>query len=70
MAQTATTTLKSIKTDVAYNWVGVDKKGNRVKGKDLAVDEQALRNDLRRRGIIKDPATAVEPAAPATTESR
>jgi len=25
---------------------------------------------LRRRGIIKDPATAVEPAAPATTESR
>ncbi len=52
MANAATATVKAIKRDVPFTWAGVDKKGNRVKGKDLAVDEQALRNDLRRRGII------------------
>ena len=49
---TATATSKSVAKDQAFTWEGIDKKGNRVKGKDLAVDEQALRNDLRRRGII------------------
>jgi type IV pilus assembly protein PilC len=44
--------VKAIKADVAFEWVGVDKKGNRIKGKDLATDEAALRSDLRRRGII------------------
>jgi type IV pilus assembly protein PilC len=43
---------KSIRKDVAFTWAGVDKKGNRIKGKDLAPDEQSLRADLRRRGII------------------
>ncbi len=52
MANAATATVKAIKRDVPFTWAGVDKKGNRVKGKDLAADEQALRNDLRRRGII------------------
>ena len=49
---TATATSKTVAKDQAFTWEGIDKKGNRVKGKDLAVDEQALRNDLRRRGII------------------
>ena len=55
MAQAATssrTASKGIKRDIAYTWLGVDKKGNRVKGKDLAPDEGSLRADLRRRGII------------------
>jgi type IV pilus assembly protein PilC len=54
MAQAAATTTapRQVKKDIAFAWVGVDKKGNRVKGKDLAVDEAALRADLRRRGIL------------------
>jgi type IV pilus assembly protein PilC len=52
MANAATATVKTIKRDVPFSWEGVDKKGNRVKGKDLAADEQALRSELRRRGII------------------
>ncbi len=52
MANAATASAKSIKRDVAFTWQGVDKKGNRIKGKDLAADEQSLRQDLRRRGII------------------
>jgi type IV pilus assembly protein PilC len=43
---------KPVKRDIAYNWVGVDKKGNKVQGKSLAPDEAALRADLRRQGII------------------
>ena len=52
MANAATASVKSIKRDVPFTWQGVDKKGNRVKGKDLAADEQGLRAELRRRGII------------------
>jgi type IV pilus assembly protein PilC len=52
MANAATASVKTIKRDVPFSWEGVDKKGNRVKGKDLAADEQALRSELRRRGII------------------
>ena len=52
MANAATATVKTIKRDVPFSWEGVDKKGNRVKGKDLAADEQGLRQELRRRGII------------------
>jgi type IV pilus assembly protein PilC len=51
MAQAATATVKSIKRDVPFSWEGRDKKGNRVKGKSLAPDEQSLRADLRRQGI-------------------
>jgi type IV pilus assembly protein PilC len=52
MANAATASVKTIKRDVAFSWEGVDKKGNRIKGKDLAADEQSLRSELRRRGII------------------
>src|SRR3954466_3455102 len=51
MAPAATATAKSIKRDIPYQWEGMDKKGNRVKGKSLAPDEAALRADLRRQGI-------------------
>ncbi|HUN26091.1 MAG TPA: type II secretion system F family protein [Steroidobacteraceae bacterium] len=52
MAQAAaTTTVRSIKQDVAFVWEGRDKKGKRVKGRSLAPDEAALRVDLRRQGI-------------------
>src|SRR5689334_828205 len=51
MAPAATATVKTIKRDVPFTWEGMDKKGNRVKGKSLAPDEAALRADLRRQGI-------------------
>jgi type IV pilus assembly protein PilC len=51
MAPAATATVKTIKRDVPFQWEGMDKKGNRIKGKSLAPDEAALRADLRRQGI-------------------
>lgn len=52
MAQAAATmSTKGIKRDTAFNWEGMDKKGNRIKGKSVAPDEKALRADLRRQGI-------------------
>jgi type IV pilus assembly protein PilC len=51
MAPAATATVKQIKRDIPFQWEGMDKKGNRVKGKSLAPDEAALRADLRRQGI-------------------
>src|SRR5579883_3127827 len=48
---TATSTVRTIKRDVAFAWEGKDKRGSRVKGKSLAPDEQSLRADLRRQGI-------------------
>jgi len=52
MAQAAATaTVKAVKRDLPFAWEGRDKKGNRVKGRSLAPDEQALRADLRRQGI-------------------
>src|SRR6186713_1275560 len=50
MAQAATA-VKAIKRDTPFTWEGMDKRGNRVKGKSLAPDETALRADLRRQGI-------------------
>ncbi len=50
----ATASVKTIKRDVPFQWEGMDKKGNRVKGKSLAPDEAALRADLRRQGIAAD----------------
>jgi type IV pilus assembly protein PilC len=51
---TATTgkTSKGVRKESSFQWQGTDRKGTRVKGKDLAVDEQALRAELRRRGIV------------------
>jgi type IV pilus assembly protein PilC len=51
MAPAASASVKTIKRDIPFQWEGMDKKGNRVKGKSLAPDEAALRADLRRQGI-------------------
>lgn len=51
MAQAATTTVRTVKRDTPFVWEGMDKRGNRVKGRSLAPDEAALRADLRRQGI-------------------
>src|SRR4051812_32617392 len=42
---------KGVKRDIPFSWTGMDKKGNKVSGKSLAPDENALRADLRRQGI-------------------
>jgi type IV pilus assembly protein PilC len=47
MAQAAT-----VSKDTPFLWEGKDKKGNRVTGKSLAANEQALRTDLRRQGVV------------------
>jgi type IV pilus assembly protein PilC len=51
MAQ-ATTAIRSLKKDIPFNWEGMDKKGQRVKGKSLAPNELALKQDLRRQGVV------------------
>ena len=47
MAISATATKK----ETQFLWEGKDKRGNKVKGKSLAVNEQSLRADLRRQGV-------------------
>ncbi|HXQ31734.1 MAG TPA: type II secretion system F family protein [Steroidobacteraceae bacterium] len=47
MAQSAT-----IAKDIPFRWEGKDRKGNRVTGKSLAANEQALRAELRRQGVV------------------
>jgi type IV pilus assembly protein PilC len=37
--------------DIAFTWQGMDKKGKKVKGNGLAVDEASMRSELRRQGI-------------------
>ena len=38
--------------DIPVTWEGKDKKGNKIRGKILAVNEQAARADLRRQNIV------------------
>jgi type IV pilus assembly protein PilC len=45
-------TATAVRKDIQFNWVGKDKKGNRLKGRSLAASEQALRADLRRQGVV------------------
>jgi len=35
-----------------FVWEGTDRKGNRVKGKSVAVSEAAVRSELRRQGVV------------------
>jgi type IV pilus assembly protein PilC len=42
---------KQVKKDIAFNWVGMDKKGKKLKGSGLAIDEATMRAELRRQGI-------------------
>jgi type IV pilus assembly protein PilC len=52
MAPAATAAVKTIKRDIPFEWVGVDKRGQQIKGRSLAPDEAALRADLRRQGVV------------------
>jgi type IV pilus assembly protein PilC len=49
MAQ-ATTAVR-LKKDIPFQWEGMDKKGQKIKGRTLAQSEQALRVELRRQGV-------------------
>jgi type IV pilus assembly protein PilC len=51
MAQ-ATSAIRTLKRDVAYRWEGMDKKGQRIKGRSVAANEQALKSELRRQGVV------------------
>jgi type IV pilus assembly protein PilC len=50
------------KKETQFIWEGKDKRGNKVRGKTLAVNEAALRADLRRQGVaatrVKTPSSA------------
>jgi type IV pilus assembly protein PilC len=50
------------KKETQFLWEGKDKRGNKVRGKSLALNEAALRADLRRQGVaatrVKTPSTA------------
>ena len=35
-----------------FLWEGTDSSGKKIKGKSTAVDEAAVRADLRRRGVV------------------
>ena len=50
MAQ-STTAIRSLKKDMAFQWEGLDKRGQRIKGRSVATSEQALKADLRRQGV-------------------
>jgi type IV pilus assembly protein PilC len=39
------------KRETQFHWEGKDKRGNKVRGKSLAANEQTLRADLRRQGV-------------------
>ena len=47
MAQTA-----AVAKEVPWTWQGTDKRGKKIKGKSVAVDEASLRADLRRKGVV------------------
>ena len=50
MAQ-ASSAIRNIKRDMPFNWEGRDRKGQKVKGRTVAQNEQAVRGELRRQGI-------------------
>jgi type IV pilus assembly protein PilC len=45
-------TAAAVAKDIPYNWEGKDKKGNKVRGRTLAVNENAVRAELRRQAIV------------------
>src|SRR5580700_1950705 len=51
MAGANTALVRTIKKDIAFQWEGMDKKGQRVKGRSVAASEQALKSELRRQGV-------------------
>jgi type IV pilus assembly protein PilC len=51
MAQ-STTAIRTVRKDVSFNWEGMDRKGQRIKGRAVAQNEQSLKADLRRQGVV------------------
>jgi type IV pilus assembly protein PilC len=51
MAQ-STTAIRTVKKDTSFNWEGMDRKGQRIKGRAVAQNEQSLKADLRRQGVV------------------
>jgi type IV pilus assembly protein PilC len=51
MAQ-STTAIRTIKKDTSFNWEGMDRKGQKIKGRAVAQNEQSLKADLRRQGVV------------------
>jgi type IV pilus assembly protein PilC len=43
--------IRTVKRDIPFLWEGKDKRGNKVKGKSLASNEQDLRAELRKQGV-------------------
>lgn len=43
---------ETIASTVPFVWEGTDRKGQKVKGKSMAVNEAAVRADLRRQGVV------------------
>src|ERR1700744_991842 len=60
------------KKETQFVWEGKDKRGNKVRGKSLAVNEAALRADLRRQGVaatrVKTPSKTFGSGKKATAE--
>ncbi|MEL7187570.1 MAG: type II secretion system F family protein [Pseudomonadota bacterium] len=42
----------AVASNTPFIWEGTDRNGKKVKGKSLATDEQQVRNDLRRQGVV------------------
>ena len=53
----------AVKT-INFVWEGTDKKGNRIKGKTVAVNEAAVKADLRRQGIAPVKISKARPPRP------
>src|ERR1700722_18234344 len=51
MAQ-STTAIRTIRKDVSFNWEGMDRKGQKIKGRAVAQNEQSLKAALRRQGVV------------------
>jgi type IV pilus assembly protein PilC len=45
------TAANTVRKDTQFAWEGKDRRGNKVRGKSLAVNEAAVRADLRRQGV-------------------
>src|SRR6202051_3709865 len=51
MAQ-STSAIRTVRKDTAFNLEGMDRKGQRTKGRAVAQSEQSLKADLRRQGVV------------------
>ncbi len=52
MAPAISATAKTPKPEVPFLWEGRDKRGQRIKGNTMAIDEASVRAELRRQGVV------------------